>query len=357
MRPENIGVESLRLDPENPRVPEYVERTQGALLQYIFDRGKLDELAESFLDNGYFEPERIVVRSNGNEFVAVEGNRRLAALMILHQLPVAQGLRLLDDQPTSDQLNRLRSIPCLVLEPDEAVDSYLAYRHIGGLKTWSPEAKARFIKRLVQDAAKDGREPFQSVGRRVGSNALGVRNPFLALAILEHGRDELDIDTKFVQYERFGVWIRCMNSVEIKSYINLGDPRSYEEVMAAIQALDRSPLEEIVGDLSPRGTSKPVLQDSRDVTDYGRVLANEKAHAVLRRHDDLAVARQVIQLKSLPERIAQICVSVELVLEEIYRLDPPEDVGFAHNLRREGDRLSGIARTLRASIRELAEDD
>ncbi len=356
MKPDEIPLELLRLDPENPRVPEPVGRSQGELLQYIYDHGTLRELAESFIDNGYFEPDRLVVRRDGKNYIVVEGNRRAATLMILHALPDAEGMRLSDDPPTKQQLDRLTDIPCLVLAPGEPVETYLAYRHIGGLKTWSPEAKARYIKRLVKQSVEMGDDNvFRAVGRRVGSNAQGVRTPYLALAVLEHGRDELSIPTNFVQYDRFGVWIRCMTSVDLRSFINLGDPRTYEDVQAAVAGISVESLNELIADLSPRGAKKPVLQDSRDVTDYGRVIVDPRAYEVLRRHDDLEVAKQVIRQQSLPDRIARVATDLDLLMEEIYQVENLAGDPRSHDLQREADRVFGLARSLRAAVK--ATDD
>jgi hypothetical protein len=354
MRPEDISYQLLRLDPENPRVPEGTGRRQSELLQFIYDRGSLAELADSFLDNGYFAPERLVVRTDDDKYVVVEGNRRLATLMILHGVPEADGMRLTDEDPTDEQLERLEVIPCLVIEDGDLVEQYLAFRHIGGLKTWGPEAKARYIARMVSEAVERGEsDVFRSVGRRVGSNAQGVRNPYLALSVLRYARDELSIPTEYVQYERFGVWVRCMNSVDIRGYMGLGDPRSYEEIESSLRGIQTEALSEIISDLTPRGIRKPVLQDSRDVTDYGRVLANPTARQVLRTHDDLEVAKQVIRQQSLADRIARVATNVDLLIAEINQLDNLAEEDSGHDLEREADHLAGAARTLRAGIRGL----
>lgn len=359
MRPVDLTIEELRLDPDNPRVPETIGRSQRDLLSYSYENGALAELAESFLDNGYFAPERLIVRQDADGYVVIEGNRRLATLMILHQMPAAEGMRLTDDPVTDEQLTRLRAIPCLVLDAHERVEPYLAYRHIGGLKTWSPEAKARFIKRLVGEVVAEGvTDVFRVVGRRVGSNALGVRTPFLALAVLESGRSDHSVDTRYVQYSRFGVWVRCMNSTDIRSFIGLGDPRTYDEVVSAVQAVDGSALVELIGDLTPSPGRKAVLQDSRDVTDYGRVLVDERAHSALRKYDNLDVARQIVNQEALPERVGRISADLDLIMEEVYRLERSahSDV-LGHELRRESERLFGVARSLRSAVRDIFEDD
>lgn len=268
-------------------------------------------------------------------------------------------MRLTEEPATPFQLTRLQSIPCLILADRERVEPYLAYRHIGGLKTWSPEAKARFIKRLVREAVEDDEaDVFRVVGRRVGSNALGVRTPFLALAVLEAGRDEHSIDTKYVQYSRFGVWVRCMNSTDIHYFISLGDPRTYREVLGAVRDINSTALAELVGDLTPRAGRKAVLQDSRDVTDYGRVLLDHRAHAVLRKHDSLEVAKQVVNQRALPDRVSRLSADLDLIMEDVYRLDgPTQGSEFGHDLRREVERLYGVSRSLRSAVRDIFEDD
>ena len=62
-----------------------------------------------------------------------------------------------------------------------------------------------------------------------------------------------------------------MNSPQIRAYIGLGDPRTYNEVQEAFNGLKAEPLKEVLDDLTPQsGRKKALLADSRDVTDYGR---------------------------------------------------------------------------------------
>ncbi len=356
MRPESFSVAELLLDAKNPRLPDGVGDLQSSLMAYFAEYGTLVELADSMLDNGYFEAERIIVLETDDGPVAVEGNRRLATLKILHGLPGTDEYRLTDREVTPAMLERLDPIPCLVVESREHLTKYLAYRHIGGQKTWSPEAKARFLRAMVADAVEEGSENvFRTVGRRVGSNALGVRNSYIALSVLERGRDEYGLDVGHVQFHRFGVWIRCMNSPEIRAHINLGSPLTYEEVDAALGGIDEFGLSEVLRDLTPQaGTRKARLHDSRDVTDYGRILANEMARTALRKYGDLEVARQVILRMTFVERVERVSSDTELLLEELVRLGALED---ADRVLLSAKHLEGLARTLRASIADLVQSD
>ena len=52
-------VKDLRLDPENPRLPEEVRgRSQSEILAYLFRNDVLEELAESLADSAFFRTNR-----------------------------------------------------------------------------------------------------------------------------------------------------------------------------------------------------------------------------------------------------------------------------------------------------------
>ena len=331
---ETKSVSKLTLDEWNPRLPERLHGAQQSeLLEFLHDEGALRELAESFVDNGYFQHEPLIVRKADGElgnFVVVEGNRRLAALLILIQEPVAQdtGLRFqLDPEPTDARKDELREVPCYVVNSADEVHAFLGFRHIGGLKTWLPEAKARYllaeVQRMVADHGADG--VFAAVGRAVGSNAQGVRNPFIAIRILRHARDEFGIDVSYIEEKRFGVWNRCMNSKDLREYIGFGNARTFEEIEAALHSLDESNLREVLGDLTQQGSSTAVLKDSRDVTTYASVLMDTRAHEVLRRYDDLSLAKSVLQSAKLAEAIDTLRRRVELLVHQASGEMPPED--------------------------------
>lgn len=94
-----IQTRSLKLDDQNPRLPgELHGRSQSELLAYIYKTGALEELAQSFIDNGFFEHEPLIVLAEPDEdgrHIVLEGNRRLATLMILLELPEAEELSFL----------------------------------------------------------------------------------------------------------------------------------------------------------------------------------------------------------------------------------------------------------------------
>jgi hypothetical protein len=227
---EYLDVTALDLDPSNPRLPEEVQgSSQEVILAYLYENDVLEELMDSYLENGYFLIEPVIVLPPGPDYrrIVVEGNRRLAALMILLQLRpavVAKLSRNNEFPPSEDALGGLRQIPGVEVGSREELSNYLGFRHISGLKVWSSEAKARWLYREVERAKEAGSsDPFFDVGRRVGSNARGVRSAYNAYNILRYARDNLHEETRvdFVMKNRFGVWTRLLGTANVPSYMGL----------------------------------------------------------------------------------------------------------------------------------------
>jgi hypothetical protein len=344
-----IPYDQLLLDPENPRLPEEIQRrSQPEILEYLSDNTVLDELARSYLNNGFFQHEHLIVTPDNGAFVVLEGNRRLAALKILLEDDDAQEAELsfaLDEELTREGRDELLELPALIVDDRSEVRKYLGFRHIGGIKTWSAEAKARYLADEVERVANSD-NPFLDVSRRVGSNVQGVRHAYIAISTLRYARDEFGISIAAIQHRRFGVWIRAMNSPDLREYIGLGDPRSYDEVRAALQGLDKDSLSEVLGDLVPaRGRKRPLVADSRDVTVYAQALHNESAHTALREYEDFELARQIVEEAGLEERLTSLRQAVELAMTEVTRareLDAAV-VEAARDLAQVADALKAVA--------------
>lgn len=353
---KEYSVESVHLDAQNPRLPLFLHgRPEGELLAWLYANGNLEELAQSFLDNGFFAHEPLIIlagRRKGS-YVALEGNRRLAALKILLEEPVAGDIRFAGIVASEARRKALREIPCYLIEKRESAHDFIGFRHIGGLMPWGPEAKARYLSSEVDRLAKrKTTDPFREVGRRVGSNATGVRNSYIALNILVTARDEFGLKIDYVYRERFGVWFRCMNSEELRNYIGFGSAKDYGEVRKALDRLNKKHIADVIGDLSPgEDGSRALVADSRSVTDYGRVLANGKALSTLRRHKRLDLAIQIVRQESLPKRILDVTDSVRIIVEEVAFAEYSKDLADAT------EDLFRMARSARDTVRGLENNE
>lgn len=330
MRPiGNVPVAKLLLDPLNPRIPEDLrERPQDELLRHLFDNDVLDELATSLVTNGYFDNEPLLVLppDDDGKRVVVEGNRRLATLLVLLDTPTAQEAEAefdLAEPPSADALVALESIPCFEVSSRQAVSAYLGYRHIGGLRQWPAEAKARFISAEVAEAERSGKsDPFYFVGRVIGSNARGVRSSYETLEILRFAHRELSFNTTPIRQRRFTVWGLLVGNNNIRDFIAYGRPRTLTEVKEAIASIDEGNLVFVLEDLLPRGKSgKAVLADSRSVSTYAEVVSDPRAREALARYDDLDLAASLLQEDGLTAQLDSIADRLETLLIEVSRLD------------------------------------
>lgn len=354
-----VLVENLLLDRENPRVVEELHgASQSDLLKYLFDNEVLDELAASFVANGYFgnEPILVLPPDGDGKRIVVEGNRRVSTLMVLTKAHAAveAGLEFqLSPAPSEELLAELSQVPAYEVRDHEELGAYLGYRHIGGIRPWSAEAKARWIHVNVTKKAQDlDARPFYDVGRMIGSNARGVKSRYLMLEVLRRVRESGDAVTDHVERERFSVWGLLLGNSQFRDYIGLDDPSGdFAAVQDALDEIDLERVGEVVGDLTPRGKGTAVLADSRRVGDYIEVLANDRARQVLRRHGDLELAVATLEHGAVSDRLAKLRIELEELFSDVGRLEVD---GSALD---EAEALVSIARRLRGAIEGYLTDD
>ena len=159
MGPVRVRIEQLLLDTENPRIGD--AGSQHDALQKILDdqEEKLFELAQSIATDGMNPLDRLLVlreSKTSNRFVALEGNRRVAALKMLTNPAVLTGLNL--KAPLQRRLEELaKDFKRTSIEPIDAYETasrdagapWIHLRHTGenegrGVVGWSGHAAARF---------------------------------------------------------------------------------------------------------------------------------------------------------------------------------------------------------------------
>jgi hypothetical protein len=144
-----IGVERLLLDPGNPRLAEYgiePSSTQDEVLEVLWKRMAVDEIAISIAANGYFPYEPLFGEAvNDGKFLVIEGNRRLAAVKLLGDPALQQRIKVQGlpkiTQPAKDALSEIPVIKC----DRKNLWEYLGFRHVNGPQNWESFAKAEYI--------------------------------------------------------------------------------------------------------------------------------------------------------------------------------------------------------------------
>lgn len=159
MKGIRLRIDQLLLDTENPRIGD--ASSQHDALQKVLDdqEEKLFELAQSIAAEGMSPLDRLLVlreKDESNRFIALEGNRRVAALRILANPAVLTGLnvrkalqRRLEELAKNFDKSTVEPIDCSEADTREAGASWVHLRHTGenegrGVVGWSGHAAARF---------------------------------------------------------------------------------------------------------------------------------------------------------------------------------------------------------------------
>ena len=178
---QKIKLVNLHLDPNNPRftdpgpkvpdrrVPEEAVQTRTGTK--IFREG-VEELVGSILTNGFLPLDRIVVRElNGvpGEYIAVEGNRRLAALRTVDKRVTEADIDEADFSQERQEAVRasIQEIDCLVYTGGETSDIawiLQGIRHISGIRDWTPAQRAELISKEIDDHGLLARQVGQMLG-------------------------------------------------------------------------------------------------------------------------------------------------------------------------------------------------
>ena len=157
----NIQLDQLDFDIENPRFGSSIDttRSQTEILDYIVDTFGVDDVLSSIAVNGYFMAEPLICREQvkGNRLTVVEGNRRLAACLILTNDPRAKNQagkhKHYNDIRRDSKQPEFTTVPVIrfgVHEDEKALLSYLGVRHIAASQGWDSYAKAAWIAKVVE---------------------------------------------------------------------------------------------------------------------------------------------------------------------------------------------------------------
>jgi hypothetical protein len=136
---------NLKLDEKNPRFKVTVSSSQEDIREYMLLNEDLLSLAKKINDMGVLLPgERLVVVTENNQNIVLEGNRRTAIYqMFLDRSLVPRAYDRLFPYPNTALVDEISSIPVDLVDSRERAMPYLAARHIEGVRQWSSVSKWR----------------------------------------------------------------------------------------------------------------------------------------------------------------------------------------------------------------------
>ncbi len=191
---ENIPLTKLELDSFNPRLPKSMHgKSEKEIIQYLLLDASLIELMLAIGENNFFPGEQLlVVKIENDKYRVIEGNRRLASVMLLNDPGLAEVQKSKVQKVIDETKYRPTDIPCLVFSNEKDIHNYLGYRHITGIKEWKLLEKARYLSELKNSNYNDLKlnEASRQIAKIIGSRADYVKRVLVGFDIYKVIEDE-----------------------------------------------------------------------------------------------------------------------------------------------------------------------
>jgi hypothetical protein len=326
-----IELENLVLDNQNPRLPEFLPRDSGSMIDYIAETTSIEELMEVIAQNGYFPGEPLVAvpeRDNSGKdtgkFIVVEGNRRLTALKLIQNPAIANTAGTKIHQIALHAKVKPTSIPVVVRQTREEVLPYLGFRHITGIKQWEPLAKARYIEQIFHttDNTLQLHERYSEVARIIGSRTNYIKRSLESLEIYKVIRDMdfFEIESLDEDSIKFAVLSTALADDKISKFIGLrNDPASKAQSAATVSSTATFDIDAI-RDLTKwlyekdKKNGRTRVGESRNLRELAAVVDSPKALSAFRNGALLKVA--YLQTADITQDFIQFLYEADSALVE-----------------------------------------
>lgn len=327
-----IPPSELQLDPENPRFAGELGESpsQEAILDFIADTIGIADLLSSMSKRGYHPASPLIAVRENSSHTVVEGNRRLAAVLILtgdkradHQQARARNYTV---TPAAEA--RLTQVPVLISPSRQDILPYLGIAHIVGNKKWDSYAKAAWAADVLRKGVYRG--GLREIADEIGDKHRTLERLVEAYRMVKQLEDAAlfapnDTFRKGKGIAKFPFsWVyTALGFQSIREWLGLQATRAVEresERMGIIPPDNLSRAAELFDWLfgSRSRDQKPRIDDSRQISDIAASVVSEKRVALLKRGLDIEEVKKETQ--PLHERIIDGLVVAEHALREVLGL-------------------------------------
>lgn len=282
-----LNINQIKLDKENPRLPETVARNEEEIIKYLASKTAIEDLMFSIGVNGFFPGEAIIVTPEKHDsYIVLEGNRRLVALRLLQNPGLADNIRSVR-RSSEESIHRPETIPAHIVASRDDALKYLGFRHISGVQRWDPMAKARYLKLLFKQTSDELEivKRYVKVAREIGSRSNAVRRNLDALAVYEviDLNDFFDIQDLNERTFQFGVFYTAIGNSDIASFIGVRKDDNPTHPIVNPQSLKKESIKELTEWMFKKNEQGGTrLVESRNISKLGAVVAHDEALNILR---------------------------------------------------------------------------
>lgn len=291
---EYIKSSKLVFDKENPRLVEFNSSSysENQIVNLLWTTMAVEELVMSIVAQGFFEHEPLyVIKSSGEKYIVIEGNRRLAAIKSILNPTLVKGgkmdkyLSALTEGTKSQLENR---IPVIILQKREDAWRLLGFKHVNGPAKWGSFAKAKYISVVHNMYNID----LVKIAEQIGDTNKTVLKLYQGLMVLEQAQSQAEFSIDDILSPRifFSHLYTAIGYEKFRSYIGISD--DFEEPNPVPPDRIKN-LQEIMDWLygsKKRGVSQKVQSQNPHLRMLIEILDNDMSVAALRSGNSLELA-------------------------------------------------------------------
>ena len=306
-KPTKVPVDCLRLDRENPRLTGRTDhRSDEALVAELYDSAELDELLQSMTSNGYLDIEPLVVMEvpENGKLVVLEGNRRLATVLLLTDPAFASrvgkeaGLSRLTVPAIPDGLRHtFEQVTVYPVSDRTQARPLIGFKHINGPQKWQAYAKARFAAKWYNESDVG----LDQIAKAIGDRHDTIKRMVSAIYVLEQARREelFEVEDRFPSKFNFSHLYTALSRSQYMAYLGL--PKGWARYDPKPNPVPDEKMEELgqvlrwIYGYRPDKEEPVVKRQNPDIKRLAEVLAKPEAVLELEFTADLGRAHRVAE--------------------------------------------------------------
>lgn len=299
---QTVSISSLRLDPENPRLPESLRGGSQPDLAVVLEMGfDAYAVAQSIADNGYFLGEPMLAIPSSEEegaWIVVEGNRRLTALLGLTDKAVRSSFAQPERWESVAERCVLTAddrVPIIVHQSRGATHAEVARAHVVGKLPWQPFMQARFIAARVAEG-----KTVAEVAELIGITKSKAADLYRDQAVVAQAQ-KLGLQTGGIE-KAFSVLTVAMGNTKLRDHVGAPLGSRLDPTKDPIPSDKTEQLKELIGWVFGDEENEPKITDSRQTSLLGNVVASEVGLAALRQGASLEEAKQKVAAAGMDPR-------------------------------------------------------
>jgi hypothetical protein len=253
----------------------------------------VEEIILSLHHSGYFKNDPLIAIAEGEKFVVIEGNRRLAAIKVITEYPKYQKFYPKSlPAPTVEIIARLQEIPVVVEQSRKDAWEFIGFKHVNGASKWNSYAKAEYIAQVHNDFGIS----LNDIGLQIGDTNKTVQRLYQSLMVLQQAEKNKVFDKGDITAPRlyFSHLTTGLQYDGIREYIGLQEIET-ESTEPAEKVAELGEVLDWMFGSKKKGIKSVILSQNPDLRNFDAVIKSTQARLALKATNDLYMAYEISQ--------------------------------------------------------------